>query len=87
MTANHEVGCISLISCAIMAAQHYLDTKDAVLTSNLQKHAKACWGEAVVKTVDTALDAEEVCKKIVPNVLKDGSITAAFERKSWGKGD
>ena len=39
----------------------------------------------MVKAVDSAVDAEEVCKKIVPNILKDGSITEAFETKKRGK--
>jgi hypothetical protein len=54
---------------------------------NLQKHAKACWGEAVVKAVDTAINATEVRTKLVSNVLKDGSITMAFETKSRERGN
>ena len=40
----------------------------------------------MVKAVDTAIDAEEVCKKVVPNILKDRSIMTIFETKSRGKG-
>jgi hypothetical protein len=65
----------------------YLDTKDAGSTGNLQKHAKACWGEAVVKAVDTAINTTKVCTKLIPNVLKDGSITMAFEMKGRGRGN
>ena len=62
----------------------FLDTKDCRSTSNLRKHAKSCWGEEVVKAADDARNADEVCTKIVPNYLRDGSITAAFERKGKG---
>jgi hypothetical protein len=59
----HRRTCTAKVRC-------YLDTKDAGSTGNLRKHAKACWGEAVVKAVDTAINATEVHTKLVPNVLK-----------------
>jgi hypothetical protein len=50
-------------------------------TSNLRKHAKKCWGEDTVKAADTAKSAQEVRDKIVSSILRNGSITATFERK------
>ena len=76
----HRRTCTAKVQC-------YLDTKDAGSTGNLRKHAKACWGEAVVKAVDTAINATEVRTKLVSNVLKDGSITMAFETKSRERGN
>ncbi|KAH9080265.1 hypothetical protein EDB83DRAFT_2184431, partial [Lactarius deliciosus] len=61
--------------------RRYLDTSDAKLTGNLQKHTKGCWGDEVVaaadatKNVQAARDALEKVKSV------DGwSITAAFQR-------
>ena len=64
-----------------------MDTKDARSTSNMRKHVKSChgWGKAVLDAADSAKNAEEVREKIVKGILRDGSITEAFERKSNGK--
>ena len=64
-----------------------MDTKDACSTSNMRKHVKSChgWGKAVLDAADSAKNAEEVREKIVKGILRDGSITEAFERKSNGK--
>ncbi|KAF8869378.1 hypothetical protein BD779DRAFT_1614497 [Infundibulicybe gibba] len=53
----------------------YLDKSDAKSTSNMRKHAKSCWG------LET--DANEV--RDTAASLKDGSITATFERIGKGK--
>ncbi len=61
--------------------RRFLDKKDAKSTSNLRKHAKKCWGEAVVENADDAEDAEEVRRTIIRVIKSDGSITAHFARK------
>ncbi|KAG2740566.1 hypothetical protein P692DRAFT_201840419 [Suillus brevipes Sb2] len=58
--------------------RRYLDKGDARSTGNMRKHVRSCWGEE-------AKDANEVRKKIVGSVLRNGSITASFERKGKGK--
>ena len=40
-----------------------------------------CWGTAVVDAADSAANADEVRKAIIPNILKDGSISMAFKFK------
>jgi hypothetical protein len=65
--------------------RRYLDKKDARSTGNMRKHVKSCWGPEVLTAADDAKDANEVRLKIVPSILRDGSITAAFERKGKGK--
>ncbi|KIM61366.1 hypothetical protein SCLCIDRAFT_122127 [Scleroderma citrinum Foug A] len=68
--------------CGCMTCmRRFLDTKDAGLTRNLQKHVQTCWGIGVVNAADTAADANEVLQKIIPNILKDGSITMSFKLK------
>ncbi|KAI0716611.1 hypothetical protein C8Q76DRAFT_617562 [Earliella scabrosa] len=61
--------------------RRYLDTSDKKSTGNLRKHVKACWGAEVLARADEAVNADEVRRKIVPGVLRDGTITAHFERK------
>ncbi|KAH0826877.1 hypothetical protein J3R83DRAFT_4420 [Lanmaoa asiatica] len=63
----------------------FLDTSGVRSMSNLQKHVKSCWGQQVLEAANDAKDADEVQTKIVPNILWDGSITMAFERKGKGK--
>lgn len=67
--------------------RRFLDTKDARSTGNMRKHVKACscWGDAAVTAADSAANADEVRTKIVGGILKNGSITEAFERKGKGK--
>ena len=55
----------------------YLDTSDAKSTSNLQKHAKVCWGEDAVAAADGTKDVH-AARQALGN-LKDSSITAAFQ--------
>ena len=61
--------------------QHCLDTKDVGSTGNLWRHTQMCWGTAVVDAADSAANVDEVCKAIIPNILKDGSISMAFKLK------
>ena len=65
--------------------RRYLDTKDAGSTGNLHRHTRSCWGADVVTAADDARNADEVCTEMRPGLLRDGSITAAFERKGKGK--
>ncbi|KIK72754.1 hypothetical protein PAXRUDRAFT_179977, partial [Paxillus rubicundulus Ve08.2h10] len=65
--------------------RRFLDKKDARSTSNMRKHVKSCWGPEVLMATDDAKDANKVRLKIVPSILRDGSITVAFERKGKGK--
>ena len=51
----------------------------------MHKHVKTCWGLPALKVADSAANADDVHTKIVPGILRDGSITAAFERKGKGK--
>ena len=39
----------------------------------------------MLAATDKAKDANKVCTKIVGSVLRDGSITVAFEQKGGGK--
>lgn len=71
-------GCTSTV-------RRFLDTKDKQSTGNMYKHVKLCWGDEVLKTANGAKDISEVHGKIVPSILRTGSITAAFERKGNGK--
>ena len=64
--------------------RRYLDTGDAKSTSNLRKHAKACWGEDVVAAADATRDlraAWDAVSKMSGNM----SIADVFERAP-GKG-
>ena len=64
--------------------QRFLDTMDRKSTSNLKHHATVCWGaETVNKALYVKVDIE-MARKTLGN-LKDGSVTAAFERKGKGK--
>ena len=63
----------------------FLDTKDSWSTGNMHKHVKTCWGLPALEVADSTANADDVCTNIVPGILCDGSITAAFERKGKGK--
>lgn len=67
------------------SVRRFLDKADAHSTGNMRKHVRSCWGADVLQAADDAKDANEVRCKIVGSVLRDGSITAAFERKGKGK--
>ncbi|KAG1723998.1 hypothetical protein EDD22DRAFT_982907 [Suillus occidentalis] len=53
-------------------------TEDVRSTGNMRKHVKSCWGEDALNAADDAKGADDV-------ILKNGSITASFERKGKGK--
>lgn len=50
----------------------YLDTPDKNSTSNLQKHAKRCWGEEAVAKAYMAATAADVCKS---GILASGQFS------------
>jgi len=81
--------CVHKFKCCARGCKHtvrqFLDKGDTRSTSNMHKHVKSCWGPDVLAAADGAKDATEVCTKIVKSVLRDGSITVAFERKAKGK--
>ena len=59
--------------------QRFLDTGDAKSMSNMQKHAKKCWGDEVVTSADQVKNANEVRATMVKGALDPQSITAAFK--------
>jgi hypothetical protein len=50
-------------------------------TSNLIKHSKKCFGDNTVKAAMSAKNAMEVRNKVVGDVMKNGKLTAVFEKK------
>lgn len=48
--------------------------------SNLRCHVKICWGEKTVAVASSRHDASSAWAVLKKHILKDGSITAAFER-------
>jgi hypothetical protein len=60
--------------------RRYLGTADATSTSNLRRHAKICWSEETVAAADNTRDVRAARGVLAKSILKDGSITAAFER-------
>jgi hypothetical protein len=65
--------------------QRFLDTKDKALTKSLQAHAVQCWGLEILEKSEEApniVSARDALKKVD---LRDGSITAVFERMGKGK--
>jgi len=51
----------------------------------MRKHAKVCWGDETVAAADATRDLDGARKVLVESKLKDGSITAEFERIGWDK--
>ncbi|KAF8957055.1 hypothetical protein BDZ97DRAFT_1954953 [Flammula alnicola] len=65
--------------------RRYLDTGDSKSTSSLHRHAKICWGEENVAKADEAKDVGIARAALKGAELRDGSITAIFERTGKGK--
>ena len=65
--------------------RRYLDTGDAKSTSGLHRHAKNCWGVEAVEAADGTQDLESAHKVLAKTKLRDGAITAQFERIGKGK--
>ena len=60
--------------------RRYLNTADATSTSNLRRHAVACWGAETVTAAGSVRDVYAAHTVLAKVKLRDGSITAAFER-------
>ena len=60
--------------------RRYLNTGDATSTSNLRRHAKICWGDDAIEAACRTKDACAARDVLAKTRVKDGSITAAFER-------
>jgi hypothetical protein len=65
--------------------RRFLDKGDEKLTGGLHRHAKNCWGEETVKAAVNTKDLKAARKILGQDKLKDGSVTAAFERIGKGK--
>lgn len=65
--------------------RRFLDKGDAKSTSNLRKHAKGCWGEEAVAAADNTRSIDAAREVLAKSKLRDGSITAEFERIGKGK--
>ena len=59
--------------------RRYLDKSDAKSTGNMRKHARKCWGDEMVASVDSAKNTNEVHATTMKGILDLQSITAAFE--------
>jgi hypothetical protein len=53
--------------------------------SGLRRHAKHCWGKETVVEMSTAKDIDTARHALKGATLRDGSITAVFERTGKGK--
>jgi hypothetical protein len=65
--------------------RRYLDTGDSKSTSSLRRHAIKCWGGDIISQADKANDLGTARDAVKGAELKDGSITAVFERTAKGK--
>lgn len=65
--------------------RRYLDTGDSKSTSSLRRHAIKCWGYEIVSQANNAVDLGVARDAVKEAELKDGSITAVFERAGKGK--
>jgi hypothetical protein len=62
------------------SVRRFLGTSDSTSTSNLRRHAKICWSEETIAAASNAKDVHAARAVLAKSKLKDGSITAAFER-------
>jgi hypothetical protein len=65
--------------------RHYLNTADVTSMSNLRQHAKICWGDKTVAVAGSIKDVYAACAVLAKPAVRDGSITAAFERVGKAK--
>jgi len=64
--------------------RRFLDKGDKASTSSLKCHAYACWGRDLVDKAKTAGGIDNVRKGLKGAELRDGTITAVFERVGKG---
>ena len=48
----------------------------------MRRHAIKCWGEEAIEAVRAAVSVSEAQDKIVSSILKNGSITSHFARRT-----
>ena len=65
--------------------RRYLDTKDKASTKSLRAHAIKCWGQEIVEKSEEARNIASAREALKGAELRDGSITAIFERTGKGK--
>lgn len=66
--------------------RRYLDTSDRNSTGNLRKHARLCWGDEILRGADDCGDLKSTREGLDrAKKLRDGSITAIFQRNGKGK--
>jgi hypothetical protein len=65
--------------------RHFTDKGDKNSTSNLKRHAEGCWGKAIVQEAIECGDISIARKALKKATLRDGRITAVFERTGKGK--
>ena len=65
--------------------RRFLDTKDKASTKTLRVHAINCWGQENVNNSENAIDITSARESLKGAELRDGSITAVFERTGKGK--
>ena len=53
--------------------------------SGLHCYAKTCWGNEAVEAADNTQDLKGACIILAKMKLRDGTITAEFERIGKGK--
>ena len=77
-----------IFECAVKSCRskskfvrRYLYTGDTSSTSNLRRHAKLCWGEAVVAAADTTGSLAFARSALSKKKGAAGLITAAFDRE------
>jgi hypothetical protein len=68
-----------------VAIRRYQDKGDAKSTSNLWNHIRSCWGQLALDAAQKMANRADCHKNVVKNLLKNWSITAAFESKGKGK--
>lgn len=65
--------------------RRYLDTKDRASMKTLRAHAIKCWGQEIVERSEDAKNITSAREVLKGAELRDGSITAVFERSGKGK--
>jgi hypothetical protein len=65
--------------------KRYLDKQDKSSTSNLNKHVRACWGEAAFNAGKELGTKEQAYKLVVKPMKTNGTLTLAFDVIAKGK--